>query len=115
MAIRLSARRAIVKPLAIDVDGETLNVQYRPGAFTPEFDRSARQLETSSDPETGLGAMFCSVVASWDLEGDDGQPVPLTPESLMTVPTDILIAVLGAMRKALSPGETPAATSQGSF
>jgi len=72
--------------------------------------------EAAPEPETerDFVGMILEVVAGWDLEESAGVPVALTVDALLIVPTDILLAVLQAVRTADSPvKKTPPRT--GSF
>lgn len=61
--------------------GEEINITYRPGAYTPEFE------------ELTIFDGLLRIVSAWDLLGDDGQPYPLTREALQVLPSPFLTAV----------------------
>src|SRR5579872_5442761 len=77
------------KPLAIDVDGEVLNVTYRPNAL---LTKDVFGTVTTADDFID---QCCRFIASWDLL-DGSDTVPLTPEALAGVPAPFLRQVLEA-------------------
>jgi len=95
--------------LTVDIDGEKLNLEYRPRVITPKF-----QLEMAQIEGPDLHHMLAAVISSWDLE-NGGKPVKLTAESLAAVPMDILNSVLLAIMADMRPNSNSPAASGGSF
>ena len=138
MPISLKTKKSVVKPLTITIDGEPLALAYRPGAVTFGWSRALQNIgkpsEKKPDPvlqvaeavgldtadyippapdedrgtDKALIGKILEVVTSWDLEYEPGQPVPLTEDALMDVPTEILTAVLRGVATAGQPGEAEA-------
>jgi len=122
-----------VKPFAIDIDGETLAGTFRPGVVTFGWSRELQNIgkatkDTEDSPVDGgtaakavpddpatdkaLIGKILELVASWDLEDEPGQPLPLTEDALMDVPTSILTATLrGVIKAASDQGEAQAGTT----
>lgn len=86
----------------------TLVVEYRPSVLTPAFESELRQYGENSD---GWAKLVSKLVSSWDFLGEDGQPVPLTFESLREVPGPFLTVVVAAIRGHLSPNLTTGGNS----
>jgi hypothetical protein len=125
-----------LKRLAIQIDGEVLNVAYRPNAITPEsksllmglvkrFEGVLAEDENKDDFQRGLisiqmGAemsntylrQIVAFVAEWDLEEDDGQLVPLTPERIGQLPERFIETVVKAIAEDNKPNPTKSKNSR---
>ncbi len=113
MAVIVSKRKEVTKPFSVTLDdGEVVAGTYRPALLTFEFDREMRLMYKEDESEKGLCEKLVQVVASWDVEGEPGEPLPLTVDALMDVPSDIMFAVIRGVRSAGGPpAPTPPATS----
>lgn len=99
----LAAYKAVTKPLAVDFDGEVINITYRPNIYTLGFTRRLVEAQQAQDQDA-IAQYFVDFIASWDLlEGD--VPIPLTPEGVERVPFEILGALDSAVANALGPSE----------
>ena len=94
----VGAYKAVTKPLAIDFEGEVINITYRPNVYTLGFQRSLVEALEDQSGEA-LAMTFGELIASWDLL-ENGVPLPLTSEGIEKVP----LTVLGAIDQAI--GET---------
>lgn len=74
MPIKLSDLKKKTKRVSLEILGETLAVEYRPGAITPVF-LSALQDET-------LAAALPQIITWWDLQDEDGEMIPIDEDSL---------------------------------
>lgn len=104
---------------AMEYAGEIVNIKYYPNRYTPALmadllnivklaqvepalKASENQLEQvlGFAPEmlNGISDALAKLLHSWDLEGDDGQPYPVTREALRYLPFDFLATVLGHIR-----------------
>jgi len=85
-------RRTI--PVTFD-NGKRIRVTYRPTVLT------MASIDDSQADDTPLGESvlkdFCEQVVSWDL-ARGGQPIPITPDALRSVPS----VVLGRVQRAIS-------------
>lgn len=115
MPIKLAEIANQTKTIDVAFEGtdSTLSVTYQPNKMTPG--REAAFAQAVKDAEAGKGdgtvndvvlAMFCYVVKRWDLEGEDGQTVPLTAEALRDVPSAILTRAMRAIQEAGAPDPT---------
>lgn len=86
------------KSLTIPIDDDALHVEYRQHAIL-----TRDTLETEQTPEE-MVAMMSRAIAGWDLT-DGGVPVETTPEGLMGVPFDLVVAVMRGITKDINPGE----------
>lgn len=101
------------RSLPVDLgEGDTLNVTYRPGAYTPEFEQKAQDGINAGDRDS-LGRMVADIVTDWDLYEDAAQKVkvPLTVDRLRTVPMVVLAPVMEAIGGDLRPNLTSAVRS----
>lgn len=97
------------KSVAIDVDvaGSKLHVEFESGFWTGEAEEWYFSGGSFAEKNRELIARAVTV---WDLLGDDGKPLELTPDGLKPVPNWILDAVVGDMIRNSNPN---AANSQG--
>lgn len=113
--------------------GEVVNLVFYPSRFTPNLverlmevamlgnlDADALALMQAGErrfqeiagytPKAlrALNEALCTLVQSWDLEGEDGAPYPITPEALAELPFDFLTQVLTTVQQstgAVPPGK----------
>ena len=110
--MKLAQLLAKERTLDIDIDGDTLNVTYRPSDLTPELeDRMQASFETNR-PGGALAKYLSGLLIGWDLEGEDGV-IPLTPEGLAILPIEFLNTVAQAVIEDSNPKKTNAETSLG--
>lgn len=103
MPIRVSNLSANTKSVAIDIDGETLNITYRPSGMTPETEDRLHAMAAEKRGGASLIALLVDVLASWDLLGDDDQPYPISVESLSRLPTLFLSRVAEGIMRDIAP------------
>lgn len=76
---------------------ETLNVVYRPSAYTANSELELNQLR-DSNWKSEMGLRFVEMlVVSWDLEDDDGNPFPINTQSLADLPSSFIGRVVGGI------------------
>jgi hypothetical protein len=92
---------------------EVLKIQFYPNGFTPRLEAELVSLQENSvaSSQTFCNMLADNLLASWDLMGDDGQPIKITSENLMGLPTPLLLAIIEEIMQALRPGETNSVTS----
>lgn len=136
MGVNVRKTQAMVKPLNVSFEGDTIHVKYRPHAYTPDFEERSRIVDDEATAGMVLGTMLVALVAEWDvtdsipvmddegnqrLHPDTGEPlfdeevVPLTVAALRTVPLTIQTTVLDAISTEMRPGKSNAPNSVGSF
>ena len=112
--IRLSELQAREVPLIYPVEdvGE-IRLRYKPYVMTPRFED---ELTTYGAKAEGWAVLVSKLVASWDLELEEGVPVALEPEALVAVPGPILKGIVLAINEHASPKAKSAESSgAGSF
>lgn len=104
--MKLSTIRAQTAPLALPVGGETLTVEYRPGAYTWTY-----LVEQATRP---LSESLPELLAGWDLTDDAGEPLAITPEVLASLPLPLLRQIQDGIQESLFPNPARSEDS-GSF
>jgi hypothetical protein len=140
MPISLRKLAGTTAQTSFEYAGETVNLTYYSDRYTPALvgDLMALAAMGGIDPnelalmEAGasrfqeivgwtpkaLSAIIdalVTLVAAWDVEGDDGEPYPITHESLSVLPFTFLTEVLTAVQAATSampPGKAPATSPE---
>lgn len=97
--------------LAVAYGDETINLKYRPGIYTTEYERKlyTRELDSSAT-EYGVNLQAVADLVSWWDILQDGQPYPLDKESLGKLEIPLLNHVAGAIYEDL--GKLPARKSK---
>jgi len=115
MALKASQLREHRQSLEIDVYGEKLNIEYRPGVLTRAFLRKFMTLGANIDVD-GLSdeeaekklepvkkeasEILQTLIVSWDYLGDDGKPLPITLETFdELVPPVLMDRMMAAIRQ----------------
>jgi hypothetical protein len=90
---RLSSVAPDEDTLIVPFGAEHLTVAYRPSLITQ---RLAEQMQASVDNAVILEALS-GLLVSWDLEDNNGRPIPVTPDGLKDVPIPVLVRVAQTM------------------
>lgn len=93
MAFDLNNRKTVA--LAVPYQEDTINLEYKPDVFTPEYRARLDKLakgESKADERDTDAQMVADLLASWDVVAG-GEPYPPIYENLLKVP----IALLGAV------------------
>ena len=113
--MKLSSLIKNERRLAVDLDGETLNVVYRPSRITPAAQEEFAEAVDRAGNGPAAAAMLGRVLIGWDLEDDDG-PYPHDEKSLRQLPIAFVGSVFGAIMRDLNPNApTPEASKGGSL
>lgn len=115
MAIKLSDLKKDIRAVEIPVGGEMLRVEYHPNAYTPELEEKAQAAMKDSRSHDLFYAMLPPVLHSWDLEQDDGTPLPIDVSGVKQVPIVILTSIMMAITDDLMPKKPSGTDSGGSF
>lgn len=98
-------------PVAVKINGETLNLQVDPGAITRKMTDQAQRLELAGNTVSASELLdvtveqmnfLCGVLATtikeWDLEGDDGTKAPITQDFISNnLPYPMLVEISQAV------------------
>ncbi len=89
------------KVLSLDTQYGKLNIEYCPVEYTGEVERILA--EGQNRPIAALVELLGRILKQWDIEDDDGQPLPVTEEMLMKLPVDILVAITEKITEDIRP------------
>lgn len=111
MPVRLSALSADRRTLRIPFGDDALTITYRPS--TVNAVQEARELEERASGRALLAQARSLVesLASWDLQDDDGKPVPITEEIMAGLGLDVTNKLMNAMLDDLLPNRRRAPDS----
>lgn len=76
-------------PVSFEWEEETINLAYRP--YSEQLEQEARGEDGEWDAES-IKALLTIVLIDWDITSD-GQPVPITLETLKALPTELVFAM----------------------
>lgn len=111
------------RTLTVKVHGESIEFNYKPGVFTPEYSEKlneikekSKELEKLSDEERvqeakksegRLISNLCDLLTRWDIFEDDGKTMyPISTDSLKKVPYLVLNAIMEAIVEDINPKKT---------
>lgn len=105
MPIKLANLASKTDTATFNFQGDECTIVYRPNWITPERQAalSAAQAEGKADEQ--FRALVIGLIESWDVLGDDGQPVPVTDEWIGALPYSFLTACITAAVEAATAGE----------
>lgn len=108
------------KVATVEYQGETVTFTYRPSAITPQMQLVAIRMQTLAD-EKGDSApsemaalmnnfveVITNLIATWDVLGDDGQPLPVNKEWVSQMPLSFLSALFSAAVEDMRPNDESA-------
>jgi hypothetical protein len=102
------------KTIGVDFGDETVQVTYRPQFLTPVTESLLREITDEAEPlrrAAALAKLMPQLVSEWDLtEDEDGPAIALTEERLQTVPSGILVDIMLAVQRDITPNPTNAAS-----
>ena len=101
--LKLSDLKSRSVAIDVDVAGSKLHIEFESGFWTGESEEWYFSGGSFAEKNREL---IARAVTSWDLLGDDGKPLELTPEALKPVPNWILDAVVGDMIRNSNPNAT---------
>lgn len=109
MPLNVKTLAAKVNDLETEFAGSKVNIKYRSGIITPEWEAKYK-----GKPD-GVYQQAAEMIESWDVEGDDGKPFPTDIKSLKTLPVEFIAHVVNACANDLVPNRRTSGRSGGSF
>lgn len=106
MGISLKALRKDQRELDIEFPGGTLHVVYQPSAMNARLEDEEATLKESGRPVQGVARSLSKVLQEWNLEDENGRPVPVSYEALAELGMDVLNTITQAILKDLFPNLT---------
>ena len=107
--MKLSSITAETEDVTVKFQSGDLQVSYRPHVFTA--DAVDQMQKASDDPSKQTDQMFELVrntLARWDLEGDDGEVIPL--DNIPRLRAEVPMQVFGKIWLAIQESQNPKAT-----
>jgi hypothetical protein len=86
------------------------NVKYRDIARMAETGKKMQAGDQSAIEESARFLEFYSL--EWDLEDDDGNPIPATAEAILDLPAEVAGEIFRTVVEAVAPKSTPETESQ---
>jgi len=111
MGIRISELTRDERTIQVPVGKEQVNITYRPGGFTPETEDRLHQHEEDQRGGAALVELLEGCLVRWDLEGEDGQPMPIDGAVLRTLPIRFLAQAVKAIAEDMNPNAESAEIS----
>jgi hypothetical protein len=99
--------------IAVQIGAETVRVWAAAERMTFDTWNRAKSVNEASAEEDRLLAtaeILSVLIAKWDLEEDDGSPVPITPERLSNLPVGVLTPIMTAVFETLNPTDAAPAS-----
>lgn len=120
MSIRVSDLRKSSQPASFEWEGEVCNIKFRPGAVTAQMQMSAAGLAVvGDDPKRIVEYVgdfvqaMTDLIVEWDIVDDDGEPLPITTETIGSFSLPFLYAMFGAIMSAYNPNSKSVKASRG--
>ena len=112
MSIKLSDLTKATKTIPVQLGEDTLTVTFKTGFYTTE---AASRLRGADDPLRAQAELVASTIVSWDFveDGPKGKVVPVTVETVIALPLDVVGLIFTAMFEAVHPNPTKADSSAG--
>lgn len=101
------------RELSIPIGDGVLNIVYNLAGLTPQVEAQFRRAAQEQQNGEALVAFLTPLLLSWDLLGEDGQPLPVTAEILQTLPLAFLARLVEAIGADIAPNPTSVAASAG--
>jgi hypothetical protein len=90
------------KDVKVEWEGETVLVTFDPNTYTPALEAEVfSQIDAVRGGESAvLVDLLCRLLTSWDIV-DKGEPFPIDPEHVSSLPVGFLLTVFFAVGKEL--------------
>jgi len=104
MPIKISDLAAKVRHLTVDLgEGDQLTISYKPNALTLADEQALVDAQADGTATAKVADQLCKLLVLWDVVDEDDTPLPITPETMDTLPGAVLASVLTAIREDQSP------------
>lgn len=105
MTVKFSELAKGVRSVVAEWEGESVKVQYRPGANSAAFAIALQEaMEGSASGGTrAIVDSLANMMIGWDVVDDDGKPMPISADDLLAYPVGFLSAILNAIAEDQAP------------
>ena len=125
MPLTLQALRSKTVTVECEVLDEVVHLTFALGRYTSDVDEAFGAFRASlAEAEDGAAltpeqnaqvrSLLLPLLVEWDVLGDDGEPIPITDESLRQIPPPINLAFFLALAEGNQPDPQKAPTSESS-
>jgi len=97
MPIQIADLMRDERTCTVSYQGESAQVTYRPGAYTPAVEDAFQTALETNRPSRGVAEMLAGVLVSWEVVDEAGQELAVEVEFLIKVSSSFLFAVIGAI------------------
>lgn len=102
---KLNEVLAAAKEATIDANGVPVDIVYDPNVYTPEAEAEWMEAEKLGQSPGDLAADFLSrLLSRWDMQEDDGSPMPITSARLRKLPFAFLMQIMDGISEDLGKG-----------
>lgn len=120
MGVKFRDLTKATKKATVTYQEETVTFTYKPSAITPQMQLVAIRMQSMTDErgETAPSEMaalmnnfvevIVNLIASWDVLGDNGEPLPVNREWVSQMPLSFLSALFGAAVEDMRPNDESA-------
>lgn len=105
MPVSLKALKAARKKVAIDFDGEVLNVEYCPANYTPSFADQLSAIGGSENFGVQIAETILMVLKGWDLLDEEGKKAVALETDVIR--KDVPISIFKAIFEAIGEDNSP--------
>lgn len=102
MPVSLSDLRNDSRKIRIFFSGDDLNIEVFPHRLTNDVLDQFRDASEDRDYDA-MARAFGQVVVSWDLLGDDGEPMPIDGDTFRVISTSIINHIWNEIADAVTP------------
>jgi len=92
-----------VSSIDIEYEGEKFGVSYAPQKYTSRVHHEVLESQKTQD-FVPLVSILTAMLVSWDLT-DNGKPLPITEETLSSLPVNLLMMLVGEVMKDVASGK----------
>lgn len=111
--MKLSSVLGKSREIAVDVDGETLHIEYDPSRYTAELEDQIMNAGEKNRPVAAIAGWVSGLLTGWDLTDDQGKAYPTDYETLCALPGKFLEKVWDAITDDMNPKKAKGQTSRG--
>ena len=112
-ALKARVRKVDVVIPATETDPEEcVWIMYKPGEFTIEIAEKVNELVAEGKDNEVISEMLLPVLDAWDLEDEEGNQLPVTLETMKTIPLHFLMACITTITEDARPDPQKGGTSE---
>ncbi len=99
--MKLNELKNKCKALTLDTQYGELKIEYCPGEYTPEIEGLIT--DGVDKPLATTAELLGRMIVQWDIEDDDGKPLPVNMNTLMKLPLDLLLVMVKGITEDARP------------